>query len=114
SVGRQYQSRALTALESTKYTSGNFNYSDPQPAPGIASGGSTLNMTGGDDRVLAISHSVFDSSSNVIQSISLEAMHDDADGINIDASPRDYIQTAVYTWYDDADRPSAVANYGTN
>lgn len=70
-------------------------------------------MTGGDDTVVEISHSVFDKVGNVEQSITLQANHTDTDGLDA-SNDDDYIQSAVYSWYDDADRLTATANYGTN
>ncbi|WP_428940595.1 RHS repeat-associated core domain-containing protein [Fontivita pretiosa] len=110
-AGRQYQSRVVTELEATKYSSGAFNYRDPQPKTSLGS------MSGGDDKVLELSHLVLDGAGNAEQSVRLEMNHDDTGGttvgLNVAATPRDYVQTVVYNWYDDADRLTDTANYGT-
>ncbi|MCG8509314.1 MAG: hypothetical protein MI741_08805, partial [Rhodospirillales bacterium] len=108
-VGRLYQTRALTELETTKYASGAFAYRDPVPDPALSS------MTGGDDKVIALAHSVFDKVGNVIESLSLEMLHDDTTNVGIDlGSDDDYIQTSVYAWYDDVHRRTTAVNYGTS
>src|SRR5690606_17774908 len=47
-AGRQYQSRTVLELESTKYSSGAFQYRAPTPHP------TRTSMTGGDDKVLTL------------------------------------------------------------
>ncbi len=113
-AGRQYQTRQVTELEKT-YTSGAFDYRDPLPATGIHADG-RLNKGGsggGNDKVLQIEHQELDKVGNVTQRITLLANHDDTNGLEVDATTKDYIQTAVYSWYDAAHRLTATANYGT-
>ena len=68
-------------------------------------------VDGGDDEVIQISRSVYDAGGNVTESITLEANHDDTDGLDV-SNDDDYIQSVVYSWYDDLGRPTATANYG--
>ncbi|MEM8672095.1 MAG: hypothetical protein AAGG48_31555, partial [Planctomycetota bacterium] len=110
-AGRQYQSRSVTTLESTKYTSGEFNYRAPTPDPGYGVG-SESSLTGGDDSVITLSHSVFNDSGQVTESHSLEAHHDDTDGIDLSADD-DYVRSSQYFWYDDADRLEVSATHGS-
>lgn len=109
-AGRRYQSRTVITLESTKYTSGEFNYRSPTPDPGYGVG-SESSLTGGDDSVLTLSHSVFNDAGQVIESHSLEAHHDDTNGIDLSADD-DYVRSSHYSWYDDADRLEVSASHG--
>ncbi|MEZ6032037.1 MAG: RHS repeat-associated core domain-containing protein [Planctomycetaceae bacterium] len=105
-AGRQYQSRTVLDLESTKYSSGAFAYRDPQPKPTMSS------MTGGDDSVLTLSHSVFDASGNAIERHSFDMNHDDGTaGIDL-SNNDDYVCSSEYTWYDGANRVTASGSYG--
>ncbi|MEM8667442.1 MAG: RHS repeat-associated core domain-containing protein [Planctomycetota bacterium] len=110
-AGRQYQSRSVTTLESTKYTSGEFNYRAPTPDPGYGVG-SESSLTGGDDSVITLSHSVFSDTGQVTESHSLEAHHDDTNGIDLSADD-DYVRSSRYFWYDDADRLEVSATHGS-
>ena len=96
-VGRAYQHRQVLDLAATKYSSGQFQYRAPQPHPSQAS------MTGGDDKVMSLSHSEY-SGDLMIGSHSYEANHDDgtsaSPGINL-SSHNDYVRQTVYYWHDD-------------
>jgi hypothetical protein len=106
-AGRQYQSRTVLDLESTKYSSGAFVYRDPQPQPTMSS------MTGGDDSVLTLSHSVFDASGNVTEQHFFDMYHDDGTtGIDL-TNNDDYVRSSEYLWYDAADRVTATGNHGS-
>ena len=110
-LGRAYQTRKVLELESTKYSSGTFQYRDPQPNPGFSSS-NTSAMTGGDDKVINLSHSVYDDEGNVTESHSFVMYHSDMDGIDLSATD-DYIRTSSYSWYDDLDRLTTTGEYGS-
>jgi RHS repeat-associated protein len=61
---------------------------------------------------MTMAHRVFDDNSNVIESHTFAANHDDTDGIDPGAND-DYVRRSVYHWYDIADRPTTAANYGS-
>lgn len=106
-AGRQYQTRTVLELESTKYSSGAFQYRAPTPHPTHSS------MTGGDDKVITLGHSVFDSSGNVTEQHAYEMNHDDGTaGIDL-SNDDDYVRQTVYSWYDDADRVKTTGEYGS-
>ncbi len=106
-AGRQYQSRTVLELEATRYASGAFSYRVPTPDPTLSS------MTAGDDKVVTLSHSVFDSSGNVTEQHAFDMNHDDATaGIDL-TNNDDYVRRSVYSWYDQADRLQTVGNYGS-
>ena len=122
-AGRRYQTRKVVDLEGTEVstpyynaTSGAFSYRDPQPKPGItgSSGNNKTNMTGGNDKVLSLDHVVIDDDGKVIRAIHWAAYHTDTDGLDAEATTKDYIQSSVYAWYDVTGRLVAQANYGTN
>ncbi|MEZ6032063.1 MAG: RHS repeat-associated core domain-containing protein [Planctomycetaceae bacterium] len=107
-AGRPYQSRSVLDLKSTKYSSGAFVYRDPKPQPTMSS------MTGGDDSILGVSHSVFDSSGNVTEKHSLHMNHDDTTTVGIDMSNNDdYVRSSEYMWYDAANRVTVSGSYGS-
>ncbi len=109
-AGRNYQTRVVLALESAKYSSGVFQYRDPVPKPNLSS------MSGGDDYVLTLIHTAYDGY-NAIEQHYFEDNHDDAtsaSGRGIDLSNNDdYVRSSVYSWFDDADRVEAKADYGS-
>jgi RHS repeat-associated protein len=108
-VGRPYQRRTVLALASTKYSSGTYQYRAPQPKPTLSS------MTGGDDKVLSLSHTEY-SGNLMTGSHSFEANHDDGTSASagIDLSNNDdYVRQTVYYWYDAVDRVTAMSNYGS-
>ena len=106
-AGRQYQAREVLELESTKYSSGTFQYRAPTPHP------TRTSMTGGDDKVVTLSHSVFDSAGNVTEQHAYEMNHDDGTaGIDL-SNNDDYVRRTVYSWYDDADRVTTTGDYGS-
>ena len=109
--GRQYQSRRVLTLESTKYSSGEFNYRAPTPDPGYGVGNESA-LSGGDDSVVTLTHSLLDDAGNVTESHTLEAHHDDTNGVDLSADD-DYVRSSSYSWYDDADRLEVTANHGT-
>ncbi len=112
-AGRRYQTRRVTGLVTDgtygKYDSvGAFRYR--APAPNVAIG----SASGGDDQVISLGHMVYDDVGNVTESIVMETHHDDGTaGLDL-TSDDDYVQTAVYSWYDLAHRPRDVAKYGTD
>jgi len=112
-LGRRYQTRVVKMLEgedegTNYYTSGKFNYRDPQPKPTI-----DVSAGGGNDLVIQMEHGRFDAAGNVTRVHSFEMNHDDTTdvGINLSATT-DYVRSSVYQWYDDADRLKTVADYG--
>ncbi|MEZ6049211.1 MAG: RHS repeat-associated core domain-containing protein [Planctomycetaceae bacterium] len=109
-LGRMYQSRQVLALESTKYDgSGVYQYRAPVPDPDLSS------MTGGDDKVLSMSHTVYDDFL-AIGTHTLTNIHSDvtAGTAGIDLSNNDdYIRSTQYQWYDDNDNVTATADYGS-
>ena len=106
-AGRQYQSRTVLELESTKYSSGAFQYRAPTPHPTRSS------MSGGDDDVLTLVHRVFDSADNVTEQHTFEMNHDDGTaGIDL-SNNDDYVRRTVYLWYDDAYRVTSTGDYGS-
>src|SRR5690606_545085 len=110
-AGRHYQARAVLILESTKYTSGAFNYRSPTPSASYGVGNEGQ-MSGGDDGVVSLSHSVLDASGLTIESHLLDAHHDDTDGIDLSADD-DYVRSSTYSWYDAADRLEVASNHGS-
>ena len=107
-VGRQYQSRTVTELASTKYSGGAFQYRAPLPKPTLSS------MSGGDDKVVELSHSAYDAGGNVTESHQLEIHYSDTTSVGLDLSANDdYVRRSVYTWYDGANRQTAVGDYGS-
>jgi RHS repeat-associated protein len=109
-AGRQTETRLVTELEADRYdANGAFAYRDPQP-------GAT---TGGDDKVLQMTRTVYDPAGYVISEITMEASHDDTDGLDL-SNHDDYVQMVVHTWHStwgwDIDRSRRSAwsyNYGT-
>ncbi len=96
-------------LNSTKYSSGAFSYRDPAPDPTLSS------MTGGDDKVVVLSHRVFDDAGNIIEKHSCDMNHDDtgvSTGINL-TNNNDYVRSSTYAWYDNANRTTTVGTYGS-
>ncbi len=108
-AGRSYQSRTVLDLESTKYTSGAFNYRDPQPNPDMAT------MTGGDDKLIELSHTALSDSGHPTEEHTFYMTHDDTGAsIGIDLSnDDDYIRSSVYSWHDGAGRQTARGDYGS-
>jgi hypothetical protein len=120
-AGRKYQNRTVLELESTKFTSGKFNYRDPLPDPHWKAGTSGLDtssvqsghMSGGDDKVVEFTHAVLDGAANVVQEHTFEVNHDEAaSGVDLTAND-DYIRRSVYSWYDGGDRLQVTADYGS-
>ena len=107
-IGRAYQSRSVTSLESTRYTSGKFNYRSPVPHPSLSS------MNGGDDKVVTLSHTEYDDNLGglVIGKHQFTQRHDGIDGIDL-SNDDDYIRTTQYVWHDSQDRLTHVASYGS-
>ncbi|MBX2852299.1 MAG: hypothetical protein KTR15_11205, partial [Phycisphaeraceae bacterium] len=89
---RQFQSRSVIELEGS-YTSGSYNYQAPIPVPGLGTG--TIAGSGGDDNVLTISHRVLNAIGQVEESITLEADHDDTDGLDLTGKD-DFVQSAAH------------------
>jgi len=106
-AGRQYQSRTVLQLESTKFSSGVFQYRSPTPHP------TRTSMTGGDDLVVTLNHSVLDAAGNVTEQHAYEMNHDDGTaGIDL-SNNDDYVRRTVYSWYDAADRVTTTGDYGS-
>jgi len=106
-AGRLYQSRTVLQLESTKYSSGAFQYRAPTPHP------TRTSMTGGDDLIVTLNHSVLDAAGNVTEQHSYEMNHDDGTaGIDL-SNNDDYVRRTVYSWFDAADRVTTVGEYGS-
>jgi len=93
-AGRRTQGRRATELESTKYTSGAFNYLDDN------------------ENIVQVSDYTLDESSRVTQTVHKELNHDDTNGMDLDGT--DFIRTYAYNWYDGIGRLSDTANYGCN
>ena len=115
SLGRQYQSRTVTALSATKFTGSAYNYVAPTPDPDLAA------MTGGNAGVVTLSHNLFDDAEGGgrgIGSYSLESDASDTDGLNLSSAPSggaaDFLQSASFAWHDAAGRMVAAASYGSN
>jgi RHS repeat-associated protein len=109
-AGRQYESRTVTALQSTPYSSGAYQYCAPQPIP-------TLNsISGGDAGVLELTHQALDANGNVLETDKFEDNHDDVigstPGINL-TNTNDYVRHTVFQWYDAANRLTTAADYGS-
>lgn len=73
-------------------------------------------MTGGDDMVTAMSHSVFDAEGHATDTHEFEATMTDPPGgsVGIDLSNNDdYVRRTTYQWYAYADRLTTTADYGS-
>jgi RHS repeat-associated protein len=109
-AGRAYQSRTVTALQSTPYASGTYQYCAPTPNPTLSS------MTGGDAGVLELTHQTLDANGNVLETDAFEDNHDDVTGstpgLNF-TSNNDYVRRTVFSWYDTANRITTAADYGS-
>ena len=106
-AGRQYMTRTVLELESTKYSSGAFQYRDPLPKPGLS------NMSGGDDKVIEMTHWKYEAAGNVTDRHHFEMNHDDTSSPGIDLTEDDdYVRSSVFTWYDAASRATTSADYG--
>jgi RHS repeat-associated protein len=109
-TGRIYQTRTVLALQSTPYLSGAYQYCAPLPNPSLSA------MSGGDNGVVTMSHAVYDTNGNVIETDSFEDNHDDlvstSAGINL-TNNNDYVRRTVFSWYDALNRPIATADYGS-
>ncbi len=104
-AGRKIETRTVTELETTKYDaqSGAFNYRDPKPG-----------AEGGDESVIELHRTVYDKVGNVLEAIAMEANHDDTTNVGIDLTANDdFVQTAVYSWYDSVHRLTTTAAFGT-
>ncbi len=109
-AGRRYESRIVTALKSTPYSSGTYQYCAPTPNPTIGS------LSGGDGGVLQMTHQTLDANGNVLETDTFEDNHDDVisstPGINL-TSNNDYVRRTVFRWYDAGSRLTAKADYGS-
>ncbi|MEZ6049199.1 MAG: RHS repeat-associated core domain-containing protein [Planctomycetaceae bacterium] len=108
-AGRMYQMRDVQSIETTKYASGVYQYRDPQPNPSLSS------MSGGDDVVLGLQHYAFDGTL-LTEVHDFQSTHLDVDsgtnGIDL-TNHDDYIRTSTFAWYDDVQRLTTVADYGS-
>ena len=113
---RLYQSRVVTELQATKYSSGEFQYVDPQPEvdpdPATWSAGTFK-------KALQIAQSVYDGAGSLTSVHALDAHHD-ASGIDLTAN--NFVYETTYFWYyptdqstgdQTADLPSTVAYFGS-
>lgn len=108
-AGRLYQKRTVLALNTTKYSSSLFQYQSPVPKPDLAS------MSGGDDAVIQMTHTVFDTDSDDRNEVhTFEMNHDDTGSPGIDLSNNDdYVRRSVFFGYDGAHRVKTIADYGS-
>ena len=107
-AGRRTEVRLVTDLESPKYSSGAFCYRNPKP------GDTSGDDDDGDDGVIQMSRTVYDKVGNVTESIRMEVNHDDTDGLLITSGSEDFVQTAVYHWYEtNTHRRTTTAVFGT-
>jgi len=105
-TGRQVETRVAADLATTKYSSGVFQYRNPQPGA----------ADGGDDGVLHISRTDYDKVGDPTKSIHMEMNHDDTTnvGIKLDSNPKDFVQTFTYRWYEPGThRLVTTAYYGS-
>jgi RHS repeat-associated protein len=109
-AGRKYEDRTVTALQSTPYSSGAYQYCAPAPNSTLSS------MTGGDAGVLVLSHQSLDVNGNVLETDTFEDNHDDitgsTPGINL-TNNNDYVRRTVFNWFDVANRRTTTADYGS-
>jgi RHS repeat-associated protein len=109
-AGRQYETRVVTALQSTPYSSGTYQYCAPSPNPTLSS------MSGGDAGVLEFTHQMLDANGNALEIDTFEDNHDDVigstPGINL-TSNNDYVRQTVFDWYDTGNRITTAADYGS-
>ena len=106
-LGRRYQSRTVTTL-SGNYSGAAYVYKNPLPNPeGSSSAGFGVN---GDEGVSNFVHTVFDVDSNNVTETHLFEMAGGWDGINLSGS--DFVRSSAYQWYDDANRLTAMENFG--
>ena len=111
-VGRQYQRRTTGKLEGSTYSSGKFQYRLPLPDPSFSSDDPNA-MADGNENVFSITHRVFDVAGNIVELHKFEKNHDDTNGLDIDATTKDYVRQSTFIWYDTANRPSTMADYGS-
>jgi RHS repeat-associated protein len=109
-VGRQYETRTVTALQSTSYSSGAYQYCAPTPSPTLSA------MSGGNNGVLELSHQTLDANGNVVETDTFEDNHDDIvggnPGINL-TNNNNYVRRTVFSWYDAANRLVTSADFGS-
>ena len=106
-AGRRYQSRTTADLKTPKYASGAFQYQSPQPLPELR------NMSGGNEKVIELTHDTLDGAGNSIESHTLEVNHTDIDGIDISATDS-YVSSTTHRWFDKANRPTHAGYYGSS
>ena len=78
------------------------------PAPDTTLG----DMTGGDDGLIAFTHTEYNSDGYTTGQHSFELNHDDYDGINI-GSTTSYVRRSAYVWQDAIGRTTTTADYGS-
>jgi RHS repeat-associated protein len=109
-AGRPYESRTVTSLQSTSYSSGAYQYCAPTPNPALSS------ISGGDAGVLELTHQMLDVNGNVLETDTFEDNHDDVigstPGINLTTN-NDYVRSTVFNWYDAANRLTTTVDYGS-
>jgi len=102
-AGRQTETHLVTQLKGADegedyYTSGAFNYrsTDTDPA----------------DKVIQMTRTTYDTAGNATKIFTLEANHDQADGLEDDVIST-FVQTFTYMWYDEIGRLTTRAYYGS-
>lgn len=113
-LGRPYQTRTVLKLRGDDsgrfYSNGEFQYRSPRPSP-LFSSNSTGSMTGGDDKVMVMNHTVYNVEGNAIETHSFTTIDTDTDGLNL-SNNDDCVRQSTYSWYDGAGRLTAEADYG--
>ena len=112
-AGRRTEVRALKELKTEERdqvtyhydSNGKFLYRNPKPG----------DATGGNDGVCQIARTTYDAAGNVTQTVTLEMNDDDTTSPGISLTDHDFVQTFVYSWYEDRTyHLRGTANYGTN
>ena len=110
-LGRQYQERRAASLNGT-YTSGLYDYKAPAPVADASSQSSSPAFgTGGDQYIAAIVHDVFEPMSSRV--IERHTFQDAGSPNGLNLSGGDHLRTSVYRWYDEAERITGIADYGS-
>lgn len=94
SLGRRTASFVGTQFDSAKYTAGVFDYPDD------------------DEGIVEYTEFTLGDGGDVEKVIRKELNHNDTNGMDLDGT--DFIRTYSYRWYDEADRLTHTASYGTN
>ena len=103
-AGRQYQTRIVSELQGTLFSSGKFQHVDPEPELAIAG------FSSGTNKVIEMEHLILDESGNVEEEHTFEVNHN-ATGLSF--SSDNYVRASTFHWYDSADRVTTTAYYGS-